>query len=333
MGRLEAIRIFTRVAETRNFSKTAEVMDMPRGTVSRIIQTLEGQVGVRLLTRSTRQVNLTDAGKMYYERCKKILEELSMVESELSNIKSVPSGTIRVGTTGTIAEALVMPNLDEFLREFPDIDVRVGIADRNICLVQEGLDCVIRAGALEESSLVARRVGNARLVTCASPTYLEKYGVPESIEDLESHVAVNYISAKSGKLFPFEFERDGEIAKVELRGRVAVDEGIAYVNAAVRGLGIIQPSRYIVADLLQSGQLREIFPTFRIPTIPISIVYPHRSHISSATRAFTNWITGICVRNDDLSAQPTQQTRSTSRGGALVAVGDFAHSEQHSKID
>lgn len=306
MGRLEAIKVFTRVAETRNFSKTADALDMPRGTVSRIIQTLEGQVGVRLLTRSTRQVNLTDAGKMYYERCKKILEELSDVEAELSNVKSVPSGTVRVDTTGTITEALIMPSLDEFLREFPDIDVRVGLAERNIDLIQEGVDCVIRAGALEESSLVARRVGNAKIITCASPAYLTKHGIPESIEDLGNHLAVNYVSAKTGKLLPFEFEVDGETAKVSLNGKVAVNEGIAYINAAVRGFGIIQPSRYIVADLLQSGVLQEIMPAFRSPTIPLSIVYPHRSHISSATRAFTNWITEICARNPDLTAQATE---------------------------
>jgi LysR family transcriptional regulator, regulator for bpeEF and oprC len=330
MGRLEAIRIFIRVAETRNFSKAADDLDMPRGTISRIIQSLEAQVGVRLLSRSTRQVNLTDAGKMYYEHAKKVLDELSEVEAKLANIKSVPTGTVRVDTTGTIAEALIMPCLDQFLGEFPEVDVRVGLGDRNVDLIQQGVDCVIRAGALEESSLVARRVGNARVVTCASPAYLEKYGIPESLEDLQSHFAVNYVSAKTGKLFPFEFEEAGEVTKVALKGKVAVNEGVAYVNAAVRGLGIIQPSRYIVANQLENESLQEILTSFQTPTIPLSILYPHRTHISSATRAFTDWITQVCIRNPDLNVQTLAIRNNMRRPTASGIAGNAVSVAQNS---
>lgn len=298
MGRLEAIRIFTRVAETNSFSKTADVMDMPRGTVSS--QALEEQVGVRLLSRSTRQVNLTEAGKVYYERCVKVLADLSEVEAALAQVSSVPSGTVRVDTSGTIARALIVPSLDTFFAKYPDIDVRVGLADRNIDLIQEGVDCVIRAGALEESSLIARRIGNAKLVTCASARYLKDHGIPMGLDDLRDHVAVNYVSARTGKLLPFEFNQHGEVVKLSLRSKFSVNEGTAYIDAGVRGFGIIQPSRYMVADLLKDGTLQEILPDFRCPPIPLSIVYPHRNHISSATRAFTDWITEICHKNPDL---------------------------------
>lgn len=300
MGRLESIRIFTRVAETNSFSKAADAMEIPRGTVSRIVQTLEDEVGVRLLNRSTRRVSLTEAGKRYYDRCIKVIADLSEVEAELSNVKNTPSGIVRVDTYGSIVRSLLVPGINAFFKKYPDIEVRVGLGDRNVDLIQEGVDCVIRAGALEESSLVARRIGNAKRVTCAAPAYLEAHGIPSSIEALDAHYVVNYFGARSGKLVPFEFDRDGQIIKLTLRSKFAVNEGTAYIDAGVGGLGIIQPSRYLVSDLLKQGVLREILSKHRAPPIPISIVYPHRTHISSATRAFTDWITDTCRRNPDL---------------------------------
>jgi LysR family transcriptional regulator for bpeEF and oprC len=300
MGRLEAIRIFTRVAETNSFSKASAIMDMPRGTISRTIQALEDQVGVRLLNRSTRKVNLTEAGRAYYERCVTILQELSEIEAELSDSRGLATGTVRVNTAGAIANTLIVPSLAEFFRQYPGIDIRVGLEDRNIDLIQEGVDCVIRSGALEESSLVARRIGNARPVTCASPGYLTEHGVPKTLADLSGHLVVNYVSARTGKLLPFEFGEAGNLMRLTLRSKFAVNEGMAYINAGIRGFGIIQPPRYIVADLLQAGTLQQILPTYRGPPIPISIVYPRRDHISSATRAFADWITETYHHHPDL---------------------------------
>lgn len=301
MGRLEAIRIFAKVAETQSFSKTADLMDMPRGSVSRTIQALEEQLGVRLLSRSTRQVSLTDAGKLYFEGCQRILGDLSEVEAALTHVRTATSGTVRVDTSGSIARALVVPALDAFFAEYPDIDVRIGIADRNIDLIQEGVDFVIRAGALEESSLVGRRIGNARVVTCAAPAYLERHGTPRTLADLERHVAVNYASARTGRLLPFEYLQDGQSYRVAMKGKVAVNDGSAYIDAAVLGLGIIQPSRYYVTDLIRQGKLVEILAHEASTPIPLSIVYPHRNHISSAVRTFMDWMTETSRRHPDLN--------------------------------
>ncbi|WP_423197107.1 Transcriptional regulator, LysR family [Cupriavidus sp. H19C3] len=302
MGRLEAIRIFAKVAETQSFSKTADLMDMPRGSVSRTIQALEEQLGVRLLSRSTRQVSLTDAGKLYFEGCQRILGDLSEVEAALTHVRTATSGTVRVDTSGSIARALVVPALEAFFAEYPDIDVRIGIADRNIDLIQEGVDFVIRAGALEESSLVGRRIGNARVVTCAAPAYLERHGTPGTLADLARHVAVNYASARTGRLLPFEFVQDGQSHRVAMKGKVAVNDGSAYIDAAVLGLGIIQPSRYYVTDLIRQGKLVEILAHEASTPIPLSIVYPHRNHISSAVRTFMDWMTETSRRHPDLNA-------------------------------
>src|ERR1700742_2866122 len=199
MDRLEAMEIFTRVVEANSFSKVSEMLALPRAKVSRTIQALEEHVGVRLLNRSTREVNVTEDVALFYDRCVRILADVSDAESSLSNKREAPAGTIRGDTSGTLALALLLPALDDFYRKFPQIDVRLGLADRNIDLIQDGADCVIRMDALDESSLFARRIGDARIVTCASPAYLERNGVPDTLEDLERHHAVNYVSARSGR--------------------------------------------------------------------------------------------------------------------------------------
>ena len=301
MDRLQAIEVFTRVVETNSFSKAAELLDLPRGSVSNLIQALEEHVGVRLLNRTTRSVSVTDDGALYYERCVRILADLADADSSLSNKIQNPSGMIRVDTSGTLARTLLLPMLDDFYRRYPEIEVRLGLADRNIDIVQDGVDCVIRMGTLEESSLVARRIGNAPLTTCASPAYLEEHGTPATIEDLRAHQAVNYVSARSGKTFPFEFEVNGEIVKVSLDGRLAVNDGTVYVSAGVRGFGIIQPSRFMVADLIGRGELREILTGYKTSATPLSLVYPHRRNLSSRVRAFTDWVIEIARNHPDLN--------------------------------
>lgn len=303
MDRFEAMEIFTRVVEANSFSKVSELLDLPRAKVSRTIQALEEHVGVRLLNRSTRQVSVTEDGALFYERCVRILAEVADAESSLSSKRDNPTGTVRVDTSGTLARALLLPALDDFYRKFPGIDVRLGLADRNIDLIQDGVDCVIRMGALDESSLVARRIGDARIVTCASPAYLERNGVPDTLEDLERHHAVNYVSARSGRTFPFEFEAEGETEKVHMNGMLAVNDGSAYIEAAVRGYGIIQPSRFMVAELIAQGELREILTTYRCPSTPLSILYPHRRNLSSRLRAFVDWISELAKSNPDLKLE------------------------------
>jgi LysR family transcriptional regulator, regulator for bpeEF and oprC len=300
MDRLQAMEVFTRVVETNSFSKAAEMLELPRGSVSNLVQALEQHVGVRLLNRTTRQVSVTEDGALYYEKCVKILAEIADADSSLSNKRQNPSGTIRVDTSGTLARSLLLPALDEFYRLYPLIDVRLGLADRNIDLISDGVDCVIRMGALEESSFIGRRIGNAKIVTCASPAYLEEYGEPATPEDLGQHRAVNYVSQRTGRVFPFEYEMGGELAKIQMEGVLSVNDGSTYITAGVLGFGIIQPSRYMVSDLIAQGKLKEILTSYHCPPTPISIVYPHREHLSSRVRAFTDWVIEMAARNPDL---------------------------------
>ena len=300
MDRFEAMEIFTRVVEANSFTKVSESLDLPRAKVSRTIQALEEHVGVRLLNRSTRQVSVTEDGAAFYERCVSILAEVADAESSLSNKRENPAGTIRVDTSGTLARALLLPALDDFYRQYPEIDVRLGLADRNIDLIQDGVDCVIRMGTPEESSLVARRIGHARIVTCASPAYLEKHGTPTTLDELAQHRAVNYVSARSGKTFPFEYEVNGDIAKVTLNSVLAVNDGSVYIGAAALGHGIIQPSRFMVAELINEGALKEILTNYTSPGTPLSILYAHRRNLSSRLRAFIDWVSELARNNPDL---------------------------------
>ncbi|MEX3811424.1 LysR family transcriptional regulator [Paraburkholderia sp. BR13439] len=300
MDRFEAMEIFTRVVEANSFTKVSESLDLPRAKVSRTIQALEEHVGVRLLNRSTRQVSVTEDGASFYERCVRILADVADAESSLSNKRENPAGTIRVDTSGTLARSLLLPALDDFYEQYPAIDVRLGLADRNIDLIQDGVDCVIRMGTPEESSLVAKRIGLARIVTCASPAYLQKFGTPTTLAELGEHRAVNYVSARSGRTFPFEFEVDGEIERVAMDSTLAVNDGSVYITAGVLGHGIIQPSRFMVAELIEQGALTEILGNYTSPGTPLSILYAHRRNLSSRLRAFIDWVGELARSNPDL---------------------------------
>ncbi|MGF6859075.1 LysR family transcriptional regulator [Paraburkholderia sp. CI3] len=300
MDRFEAMEIFTRVVEANSFTKVSESLDLPRAKVSRTIQALEEHVGVRLLNRSTRQVSVTEDGASFYERCVRILADVADAESSLSSKRENPAGTIRVDTSGTLARSLLLPALDDFYAQYPAIDVRLGLADRNIDLIQDAVDCVIRMGTPEESSLVAKRIGLARIVTCASPAYLRKFGTPTTLADLGEHRAVNYVSARSGRTFPFEYEVDGEIERVAMDSTLAVNDGSVYITAAVLGHGIIQPSRFMVAELIEQGALTEILGNYTSPGTPLSILYAHRRNLSSRLRAFIDWVSELARNNPDL---------------------------------
>ncbi|MBB5465579.1 LysR family transcriptional regulator for bpeEF and oprC [Paraburkholderia sp. CI2] len=300
MDRFEAMEIFTRVVEANSFTKVSESLDLPRAKVSRTIQALEEHVGVRLLNRSTRQVSVTEDGASFYERCVRILADVADAESSLSSKRENPAGTIRVDTSGTLARSLLLPALDDFYAQYPAIDVRLGLADRNIDLIQDAVDCVIRMGTPEESSLVAKRIGLARIVTCASPAYLRKFGTPTTLAELGEHRAVNYVSARSGRTFPFEYEVDGEIERVAMDSTLAVNDGSVYITAAVLGHGIIQPSRFMVAELIEQGALTEILGNYTSPGTPLSILYAHRRNLSSRLRAFIDWVSELARNNPDL---------------------------------
>jgi len=218
MDRLMALQAFTRVVELGGFTKAADSLQLPKTTVSDLVQGLEKHLGVRLLQRTTRRVTVTSDGAAFYERCAHILADLDEAEGAVMQARVTPKGRLRVDMPGALARLFVIPRLPSFLGRYPDLRVELGMALRPVDLLEEGVDCVVRFGMQQDSSLVARRVGTMISVCCASPAYLREYGTPRSPEELSTHRCVNYVSNRTGRILDWEFARDGQNVQLTLDG-------------------------------------------------------------------------------------------------------------------
>ncbi len=256
------MRVFTRVVDSNSFTCTAKSLGMPSASVSTTVQQLEALVGVQLLARTTRRLNLTVDGAAYYEheRCSQILADIDELESGFGAGEERLRGRLRIEMPDTVATSIVVPALPEFHARYPQIELSIGIGTRNVDLVGEGVDYSVQLGELPDSGLIARRLGVLEQVTCASPAYLDKHGTPESIDDLAQHLAVNCVSEKSGRPADFDFDVDGEPVTMKMRGFVQVADEHAYLACGIEGLGLIQPLRIAAQPYLRSGQLREVLP-------------------------------------------------------------------------
>ena len=289
MDRFEAMQVFLKVAELASFTRAAEQLELPRATVTHTIQQLEKHLGVRLLQRTTRHVSATPDGEAYLARCVRLLADLQETEDAFSRKAVRPSGKLRVDLQGTLATHFLLPHLGEFFTRYPDIELDIGLGDRMVDLVREGIDCVLRAGEPRDSSMVGRRVALLEQVTCASAAYLDANGTPATPSELARHRAVNYAGA-SGKPMAFDFIVDGEAKSLQLRGGVTVRQADAYVLCCQAGLGLIQLPRYHVEAALADGTLREVLAAFRPAPLPVSVLYPHSRQLSPRVRVFVDWV-------------------------------------------
>ncbi|CAD6523081.1 HTH-type transcriptional regulator PgrR [Paraburkholderia kirstenboschensis] len=291
MDRFEEMRVFVRVAERQSFTRASDDLQIPRATVTNLIKRMEERLGARLLERTTRTVRLTPDGQAYYGRCVRLIADMEEAEGSFSNL--APKGLLRVNLQGTLARHFVVPTLPAFLARYPDIELTIGEDDRLVDLVREGIDCVLRAGTLQDSSMVGRRVAQLQQVTVASPAYLEKYGEPADPSMLATHRAVNYVSSATGKPVPLEFDIEGRNTPMLLPGAVSVTGVELYTGSAVAGLGIVQVPRYRVSDELASGRLKIILADFPPPPMPVSVLYPQNRQLSSRVRVFATWLRDI----------------------------------------
>ncbi|WP_408441568.1 LysR family transcriptional regulator [Paraburkholderia caffeinilytica] len=309
MDRLHAMKVFTRVVETSSFTRAADTLGMPRASVTVTIQQLEEHLKARLLQRTTRRVNLTPDGAGYYERCVRILADIEETEGSFNDQSRAARGKLRVDMPGALGRIIVMPKIHEFYALYPEIDLMLGFGDRLVDLIQEGVDCAIRVGALEDSSLVARRVGLYQAITVASPAYLERYGTPATIEELNDHVATNYFSSRTGRIMSLTFEVNGQPTEVRMKGNIAVNDAEAYLESGLDGIGIIQAARFMALPHLKSGRLVEILPQWKPPPAPISTIYPHNRHLSLTVRVFVDWIAKLFVESALLADPGTRPAR------------------------
>src|SRR6478735_5683281 len=288
MDRLEAMRLFTRVVDRRSFTQAAHDLDIPRSTATQVIQQLENRLGVRLLQRTTRTVMPTLDGEAYYRRCLAILDDIEDADSAFRC--AVPKGTLRVEVQGTVARHFIMPGLPQFFANYPDIEIAMSESDRWVDVVREGVDCVLRYGALPDSDLVARTVTTLERITCAAPAYLERYGCPQTPDDLASHRAVGLRSLTSGALAPFEFVLPQGLVRMEVAAPLSVTGTEGYLDGVRLGLGLAQMPVFHVERDIAEGRLRRILPEYPVPGGPVSVLYPRSRQLSPRVRVFIDWI-------------------------------------------
>lgn len=293
MDRIQAMQVFIRVAEAGSFVRAAETLSLPASTVTSTIKNLEKYLQVRLLNRTTRRVRLTPEGLQYLVQCREILSLIEHTESSLTDSVRRPQGRLRIDMPGGIAHFIVMPNLKDFYRLYPDIYLMIGVSDRQVDLVQEGVDCVIRTGELTDSTLVARPLGRFRWVTCASPDYLREYGIPETPEALSQHRAIHYFSGSGRRTNELRFTRGTEMLSVPVEGDAAVNETGLYIRLCLEGFGLAQLAENVISENLQQGKLVEVLADWQPPSVPVTMLYPHQRFLSPAVRAFADWVAGL----------------------------------------
>lgn len=288
MDRFEEMRVFVRIAERQSFTQASDDLQIPRATVTNLLKRMEQRLGTRLVERTTRTVRLTHDGEAYYRRCVRLIADLEEAEASFRN--TAPKGLLRANLQGTLARYFVVPALPEFLAQFPQIELHLGEDDRLVDLVREGVDCVLRAGSLQDSSMVGRRVAALDQVTVASPAYLETFGAPVDLAELTAHRAVNYVSSATGKPVPLEFTVAGRVTERVLDAVVSVSGTELYTGAALAGLGMVQVPRYRIAEELKTGRLKIVLPDCPPPPMPVSVLYPQSRQLSSRVRVFAQWL-------------------------------------------
>ncbi|WP_266156318.1 LysR family transcriptional regulator [Dyella silvatica] len=291
MDRLHAMRVFTRIVELGSFTRAADDLSLPRATLTHTIKRLEAQLGTQLLQRTTRRVTVTHDGQTYYGHCRRLLADLDEVEGQFRDAAAQVKGQVRVDLPATFARLIVIPALPEFFARYPGIELHLSTGDRFVNLVQEGIDCVLRAGALPDSGLIGRRVTSLSQATVASAAYLREHGLPETLAELQKgHVAVNWASPTTRRSEPLDFMVQRKLRQLALPSRVTVNGVEAYLACCEAGMGIAQFPRYRIADALAKGELCEILPAYPPPSLPVTVLYPPQRQLPPRLRVFIDWL-------------------------------------------
>lgn len=290
MDRLEAMGVFIRVAETQNFTKAGSSLGLPKASVSSTVSRLEERLGVRLFTRTTRRVELTADGALFYERCKDLLADAEEVETLFQESDRDLSGRIRVDMPSRMARFRVIPGLGEFFARYPKLMIELGASERTVDIIREGYDCVVRVGELADSPYITRRIGELSLMNCASPAYLEAHGTPRCLEDLKGHFMVHFAGIFGSRPDGFEYEDNGVWKELPMHGRLSVSSADAYVAACVAGLGIIQVPRSTLDEELRAGRLVEFLPELSARPMPVHILFPPGRRLPRRVRVFSDWL-------------------------------------------
>ena len=300
MDKLVAMQAFVRVVEAGTFTRAADLLSLPKPTVTRLIQTLEGHLDTKLLNRTTRRVTVTADGAAYYDRALRVLSEIDELEQSMSRAKANPRGRLRIDVGGPVGTLLLIPALPDFHVRYPEIQIDLGVSDRPVDLIGENVDVVLRAGEITDQSLVARRIAEFHTIFCATPAYLKRHGTPQHPTDLEgdAHQVVNYIAHRTGRPYPFTFNKDGERLEINGRHVLAVNDSNANLAAGLASLGVIHTSTFVSQPYVESGRLQPLLLDWCADPIPIYVVYPPNRHLSTKLRVFVDWAAELFARSD-----------------------------------
>lgn len=293
MDRLETLAAFVRVAELSSFTQAAASLGLPKSAVSSAVAALEARLGTQLLYRTTRRVQLTHDGHAFYERARDLLSDARDMDAMFQQTPATLTGTLRVDMPVSTARTMIMPRLSEFLSQHPGLSLELSCTDRYVDVVAEGFDCVLRVGLLADSGLVARHIGDMTMVNVASADYVARCGMPMTLDDLDHHHMVHYVSQLGGKPYGFEYRDGHEYRTRDVPGRLYVNSTESFHAAVLAGLGIIQSPRAGLIGSLADGSLVQILPQYEAEPLPVSLIYPRRRHQARRVRAFMDWVAAI----------------------------------------
>jgi len=320
VDRFKLMKLFVRIVETGSFSAVARELEMLQPSVSKHMNMLEQSLGVRLLNRTTRKISLTDAGREYFERCQRIIDDVNELETEVLGLQNKPTGTLRISSPVAFGQMVLFPLLLSFRNQFADMGVDLSLDDRYADLVQEGFDVAIRIGELEDSQLVARHIGSSARICVASPSYLSQNGTPQTPNELKDHNCITYTHLFSS-VWPF---RDAKgLVSIKVVGNFRANSGYAIKDAVMSDVGIALVPALLVKEEIESGTLVSILNDYAPDPFRISAVYPSTRLIPRKVKLFVDFIKDEFIKNPLL--HPTKPSRPVprlrSKPGVVVEVG------------
>ena len=292
MDRFQAMRVFVRVVEAGSLTQAAQTLQLGRATVTQLLKQLEAHLQVRLLHRTTRRLSLTEEGAAYYQRAVDLLANLEAAETSVRAARDELRGRLRIDVPAPFAHRVLMPALPDFLARYPGIELDIGVSDREVDVIGQGVDCVIRGGELRHGGLAARRLCGLPLALHATPAYLARRGTPRQPADLQepAHELVGFRGAQSGQVYLPRLSRDGQTVVPAMRCRLRVDEGNACLAAGLAGLGIICLPTYMTVAHVRSGELVPLLTDWQLPSMPLHLVFAPNRHPSQRLRVFIDWM-------------------------------------------
>lgn len=297
----EGVSEFVAVAEAQSFTAAAKRLGISTAQVSRQVSALEARLSTKLLYRTTRKVSVTETGQIYYQQCRRVLDGLEEAERSVTNLQLVPKGQLRLTAPVTFGEKVIAPLVNDFALRYPDLEVDMNLTNQPLDLVAEGYDLAVRMGKLEASSMMAKRLSSRTLYVCASPDYLSSYGVPHSLSELEQH------NCLQGNLDYWRFQEEGKPRNIRITGNIRCNSGWSLMDAALKGIGIVQLPDYYVQPSLDSGRLIPLLAHWQEADDGIWAIYPHNRYLSPKVRMLLDYL------SDCLQPNARHQMQETGR--------------------